>query len=56
MVHREPRTGVVCVRCGKPIVLDQAGHVAEEFTVRCGHCGHRDFYRIKDIKPLDENR
>jgi len=52
----EQRTGVVCVRCGKPIPLDQAGSVAEEFTVRCENCGHRAFYRIKDIKTLDGQR
>ncbi|MGN6570676.1 MAG: hypothetical protein ACTHLO_04600 [Pseudolabrys sp.] len=56
MMRKEPRIGVVCLRCGKPIVLDQAGRVAEEFTVRCEKCGHRDFYRVKDIKPLDETK
>ena len=52
----EQKTGVICVRCGKPIALDKPGGVAEEFTVRCENCGHRDFYRIEDIKTLDGRR
>ena len=55
-MRKEPRVGVVCVRCGKPVAVQDVGRLAEEFSIRCESCGHRDFYRIKDIKNLDTER
>jgi DNA-directed RNA polymerase subunit RPC12/RpoP len=49
-----PSNGVVCQRCHKPIKLEHAERVAQEFSVACPHCGFRTMYQIKDIKPLQE--
>jgi DNA-directed RNA polymerase subunit RPC12/RpoP len=46
--------GVACQRCRKPVKLERSERVAEEFCVACPHCGFRGFYRIKDIKPLND--
>ncbi|MDI3468251.1 MAG: hypothetical protein OJF62_000314 [Pseudolabrys sp.] len=47
-----PTNGVVCKRCKQPIKLDHTDRLAEEFSLACPHCGHRTFYRDKEIKPL----
>ncbi|HXD43623.1 MAG TPA: hypothetical protein VN655_00695 [Pseudolabrys sp.] len=56
MARKEPQVGVVCERCRGPIVVQEPGRLAEEFSVRCERCGHRGFYAIKDIRPLDTER
>jgi len=47
------KTGVICRRCQKPIVVENVADTSVEFSVRCPSCGHREFYRIKDLKTLE---
>jgi DNA-directed RNA polymerase subunit RPC12/RpoP len=54
MTATGPSNGVICRRCRKAIRLERTERVAEEFSVACPHCGNRDIYKIKDIKPLNE--
>ena len=52
MADSRETTGVICKHCAKPVVVAAPEKVAEEFSVACPKCGHRAFYRIKDIKML----
>ena len=52
MADNKETKGVICKRCAKPVAVVTPEKVAEEFSVACPKCGHRAFYRIKDIKML----
>jgi DNA-directed RNA polymerase subunit RPC12/RpoP len=52
MAIKGPTTIVICKRCKMPVEVQTAERVSEEFSVRCPKCGHRDLYRIKDLKTL----
>jgi DNA-directed RNA polymerase subunit RPC12/RpoP len=54
MAGNSQPAGVACKRCGTPIVVASPEKVAEEFSVACPKCGHRDLYRIREIKTLDK--
>ena len=56
MADQSQNTGVVCKRCAAPVAVQTVEKVAEEFSVVCPKCGHRAFYRIKDIKTLSASR
>lgn len=53
MADNSQRTGVICKKCNTPIAVRTPEKVAEEFSVACPKCGHRGFYRVKDIKMLN---
>ncbi|MBI5110419.1 MAG: hypothetical protein HZA68_00415 [Rhodovulum sp.] len=52
------RGTVHCGRCGTPNDLYRVEAVADEFSVRCGSCGHRGFYRKSElgVSQLPERR
>ncbi len=52
MPVEDENNGVICKRCATPIAVRAPEKVAEEFTVVCTKCGHRAFYRIKDIRTI----
>jgi len=54
MGNRPATTGVICKRCEAAIAVNAVERVTEEFAVRCPKCGHRAFYRIKEIKTLEQ--
>ena len=49
---------VHCAKCGSPIYLQRLQALADEFSVRCAHCGHRGIYsrRAVVIVELPERR
>jgi DNA-directed RNA polymerase subunit RPC12/RpoP len=52
-VDEKEHTGVVCRRCAAHVVVHAPEKVAEEFSVVCPKCGHRDFYRIKELRTIN---
>ena len=53
MASRLAAAGVICKRCETAIAVNGVERVPEEFAVTCPKCGHRDFYRIKEIKTIE---
>ena len=54
MVVHGPITGVICKQCKTPVEVQTAERVAEEFSVKCPKCEHRDLYHFKDLKTLSK--
>jgi hypothetical protein len=53
------RRGVVtCRKCAAPIHFYRLQMLAEEFSLRCAHCGERGFYAKREIgiEDLPERR
>jgi predicted Zn finger-like uncharacterized protein len=49
---------IACSKCGTMIPVTKQSTVADEFSVRCPSCGHRDFYlkRAIVIEEVPERR
>lgn len=49
---------IACGKCGTTIPVAKQSTVADEFSVRCPSCGHRDFYlkRAIVIEKVPERR
>jgi len=52
------RGQVICRKCASPIYVYEFSTLPDEFSVRCPHCGDRDFYlkRAVTIQDLPERR
>lgn len=40
---------VACGKCGTATTVQRFETIVDEFSVRCGRCGHRGFYRKNEI-------
>ena len=51
-VDEKEHTGVLCKHCAAPVVVHAPEKVAEEFSLVCPKCGHRDFYHIRELRTF----
>jgi DNA-directed RNA polymerase subunit RPC12/RpoP len=54
MTKQSPNVGITCERCKAPVPVKKIKGLSEEFSGRCPKCGHRAFYKIEDLKNIEQ--